>query len=173
MLRFVIDYGKNLWFIVWTTVPLMLLAGFLGAVVATLLPNDLLRNVPFGFVVLFMASLVGTFLPVPIGFDVAVAGALLNGGLGAGLRDGARVHARHLQHLLVLHRGGRDLAARRLLLGALIVALGMVAGLGAHGWHQWQSQARARNPDQLQVSASAPRMRRARNRSASSATRST
>jgi uncharacterized membrane protein YraQ (UPF0718 family) len=81
LLRFVLDYGKNLWFIVWTTVPLMLLAGFLGSVVATLLPNDLLRNVPFGFLVLFMASLVGTFLPVPIGFDVAVAGALLNGGL--------------------------------------------------------------------------------------------
>ena len=36
------------------------------------------------FCVLFMASLVGTFLPVPIGFDVAVAGALLNGGLAPG-----------------------------------------------------------------------------------------
>src|SRR4030095_7849949 len=84
LLRFVIDYGKNLWFIIWTTVPLMLLAGFLGAVVATLLPNDLLRNVPFGFVALFLTALVGTFLPVPIGFDVAVAGALLNGGLAPG-----------------------------------------------------------------------------------------
>ena len=31
----------------------------------------------------------------------------------AGLRDGARLHARHLQHLFVLYRGGRDLAARR------------------------------------------------------------
>jgi hypothetical protein len=37
-IRFVRDYAVNLWFIIWTTVPLMLLAGFLGAVVTTFLP---------------------------------------------------------------------------------------------------------------------------------------
>ena len=140
LLRFVIDYGKNLWFIVWTTVPLMLLAGFLGAVVATLLPNDLLRNVPFGFAVLFMASLVGTFLPVPIGFDVAVAGALLNGGLAPGYVM-ALVFTLGIFSIysFFIVAGAISLRAA-MLLGALIVALGMVAGLGAHGWHQWQSQ---------------------------------
>ena len=140
LLRFVLDYGKNLWFIVWTTVPLMLLAGFLGSVVATLLPNDLLRNVPFGFLVLFMASLVGTFLPVPIGFDVAVAGALLNGGLAPGYVM-ALVFTLGIFSIYSFFIVAGAISWRAAwLLGALIVALGMAAGVGAHGWHQWQTQ---------------------------------
>ena len=140
VLRFVLDYGKNLWFIIWTTVPLMLLAGFLGSVVATLLPNDLLRNVPFGFVVLFMASLVGTFLPVPIGFDVAVAGALLNGGLAPGYVM-ALVFTLGIFSVYSFFIVAGAISWRAAwLLGGLIVALGMLAGVTAHGWHQWQSQ---------------------------------
>jgi uncharacterized membrane protein YraQ (UPF0718 family) len=140
VLRFVIDYAKNLWFIVWTTVPLMLLAGFLGSVVATLLPNDLLRNVPFGFFMLFMTSLVGTFLPVPIGFDVAVAGALLNGGLAPGYVM-ALVFTLGIfsVYSYFIVAGAISLRAATLL-GGLIVVLGMGAGWGADTWHKWQSR---------------------------------
>lgn len=60
---------KNLWYIVKMTVPLMLLAGFLGALVAVLMPQELIT---------------GLFLPVPIAFDVVVTGALLSAGLAHG-----------------------------------------------------------------------------------------
>ena len=138
--RFAIDFLKSLWFIVWTTVPLMLLAGFLGSVVATLLPNDLLRNVPFGFAILFMTSLVGTFLPVPIGFDVAVAGALLNGGLAPGYVM-ALVFTLGIFSIYswFIVAGAISLRAA-MLMAALIVGLGMVAGLGADAYHKWQTQ---------------------------------
>lgn len=78
------DYLRNFWFILRTTAPLMLLAGFLGAAAGTLLPADLVSGREFGPVSALLAGLVGTFLPVPIGFDVVVSGALLNGGVGHG-----------------------------------------------------------------------------------------
>ena len=138
--RFAIDFLRSLWFIVWTTVPLMLLAGFLGSLVATLLPNDLLRNVPFGFSILVLTSVVGTFLPVPIGFDVAVAGALLNGGLAPGyvmaLLFTLGIFSIYSWFIVA---GAISLRAA-LLMGALIVALGVVAGLGADAYHKWQSK---------------------------------
>ena len=138
--RFIIDFAKSLWFIVWTTVPLMLLAGFLGSVVAALLPNDLLRNVPLGFFALFMTSLVGTFLPVPIGFDVAVAGALLNGGLAPGYVM-ALVFTLGIfsVYSFFIVAGAISLRAA-VLMGALIVALGMAAGFGADAYHKSQSK---------------------------------
>jgi len=138
--RFAIDYVKNLWFIVYTTVPLMLLAGFLGAVVATLLPNDLLRDVPFGFLLLFMTSLVGTFLPVPIGFDVAVAGALLNGGLAPGYVM-ALVFTLGIFSIysFFIVAGAISLRAS-LLLGGVIVGIGIGAGWGVDAFHKWQSR---------------------------------
>lgn len=138
--RFAIDFLKSLWFIVWTTVPLMLLAGFLGSVVATLLPNDLLRNVPFGVGILFVTSVVGTFLPVPIGFDVAVAGALLNGGLAPGYVM-ALVFTLGIFSVYswFIVAGAISLRAA-LLMAALIVGLGMVAGAGADAYHKWQTQ---------------------------------
>jgi uncharacterized membrane protein YraQ (UPF0718 family) len=140
LLRFMIDYAKNLWFIIYTTVPLMLLAGFLGAVVATLLPNDLLRDVPFGFLLLFMTSLVGTFLPVPIGFDVAVAGALLNGGLAPGYVM-ALVFTLGIFSIysFFIVAGAISLRAA-LLLGGVIVVVGIGAGWSVDAFHKWQSR---------------------------------
>src|SRR6056297_1383662 len=48
---------RNLWFIISLTVPLMLLAGFLGAVVATLLPQDLILGLPFSVWALILIAL--------------------------------------------------------------------------------------------------------------------
>ena len=84
LVGFVTDFGRNFWFILRMTAPLMLLAGFLGAIAATLLPVDLINGREFGLVSALAAGVVGTFLPVPIGFDVVVSGALLNGGVGHG-----------------------------------------------------------------------------------------
>ena len=75
------DFTANLWFIIKKTVPLMLLAGFLGATVATLLPPDLLIDQPFNWAVLLLVGMLGLFAPVPMGFDVVLAAVLLNSGL--------------------------------------------------------------------------------------------
>ena len=59
----------------------MLLAGFLGAVAATLLPLEGLADLPVNVLTILGVSLVGVFLPVPIAFDVVIAGTLFNAGL--------------------------------------------------------------------------------------------
>lgn len=81
------NFAKNLWYIIKTTVPLMFVAGFLGAVIVTLLPWDSLADViPKGGPLLLLASmgfvaLVGIILPVPIAFDVIVPATLLAAGM--------------------------------------------------------------------------------------------
>ncbi len=74
------DFAKNLWYIFRTTVPLMLLAGFMGASVSHLVPLDLLRGAG-GTVALLIAALTGIFLPVPMAFDVVLTHALYTAGV--------------------------------------------------------------------------------------------
>jgi len=138
--RFVLDFARNFWFILYTTVPLMLLAGFLGAVVATLMPLDQLAGREFGPLGLAFAALVGVFMPVPIGFDVVVSGALLNGGLGHGyvmtlvfVLGSFSVYSFFIVGTSV---GWRAAA----MLGAVIALLGFAAGLGAQAWHDYQTR---------------------------------
>ena len=81
------NFTKNLWFILKTTVPLMVLAGFLGSLLIALLPWDSLADVipstSRGMTLLSMGmvALVGIFLPVPIAFDVIVSAVLLAAGM--------------------------------------------------------------------------------------------
>lgn len=69
------------------TVPLMILAGFLGGAAVTLLPLDQLSSVlPASgakqvILILPFLALFGLFLPVPIAFDVIVTAILLQAGL--------------------------------------------------------------------------------------------
>jgi uncharacterized membrane protein YraQ (UPF0718 family) len=79
------DFARDLWFILSRTVPMMFAAGFLGAVAGNLLPLEDLKDVAATPFALFGVSLLGVFLPVPIGFDVVVAGTLLNAGLPVGM----------------------------------------------------------------------------------------
>ena len=79
--------SKNLWYVFSRTVPLMLVAGLLGAVMITVLPWETLVK-PFDsnsntIVLLSMGiiALVGTFLPVPMSFDVIVCAVLLAAGM--------------------------------------------------------------------------------------------
>ena len=78
---FAADFAKDFWYIVRMTVPLMLLAGFLGAVGANLLPLEMLKDMPINPITLIAIAVVGVFLPVPIAFDVVIAATLLNAGL--------------------------------------------------------------------------------------------
>ena len=79
------EYLGHLWYIVRLAVPLMLLAGVLGAVVVEVVPFDLFATRPASVGLIVLAALVATLLPVPIAFDVIVVSALLAAGADVGL----------------------------------------------------------------------------------------
>ncbi len=140
LIRFVKDYLLNLWFIIWTTVPLMFLAGFLGAVVATLLPSELLAQAPFGAIGLVGASIVGTFLPMPIGLDVIASGALLGGGLSQGYVMALLfTFGSFSVYSFLIVASSISLRAAWLLSGVVVV-LGIAAGIAAHAYQSWETK---------------------------------
>ena len=76
----VVRYLKNVLRIIAITLPLMIMAAFLGALAAELLPaGDIPTSVSLIGIVLI--ALVGTFLPVPMAFDVALAFVLMTRGV--------------------------------------------------------------------------------------------
>ncbi len=83
------SFAKNLWFIIKNTVPLMLLAGMLGAIIVTILPWDSLAELIPGdttatrMASMFVVGIIGAFLPVPIAFDVVICAVLLSAGMPA------------------------------------------------------------------------------------------
>ncbi len=136
----IVSYGKNLWFIVKTTVPLMLLAGFLGAGVATVIPPEMLQGVPFGLLTVLLVALIGVFLPVPIAFDVVVAGALLSAGLAPGFVM-TLVFTLGIFSVYSFFIVARAISLRAaVLMSLVVVVLGVVAGSGAERYHQWQTE---------------------------------
>ncbi|MFT4746403.1 MAG: uncharacterized membrane protein YraQ (UPF0718 family) [Congregibacter sp.] len=76
-----IDYLSSLQYIVVKAVPLMLLAGFLGALVITLLPLENIVSWPVTILGVFAVAMIGVFLPVPIAFDIIVSATLLAAGM--------------------------------------------------------------------------------------------
>jgi len=79
-------FGANLWYIFKITVPLMILAGILGSVVVTLLPWEalaaLVPSAGLAWVLgIGLVAILGTFLPVPIAFDVVICAVLLAAGV--------------------------------------------------------------------------------------------
>ena len=137
---FAADYVSDLWYIIKLTVPLMILAGFLGATVATLVPIDLLNTLAFGLIGLFIIALVGTFLPVPIAFDVVITGALLAGGLHVGyvMTLLFTLGIFSIYSFFIVAQAISFRAA--FLLGVTVMAIGIFAGSGANIWHQHQSK---------------------------------
>ncbi len=83
----VVHYVRNLGRVLVTALPLMLLAGLLGAVLVEVLPWSLLNHISrvdggaANGAVLLLASAFGVFMPVPIAFDVIVCSVLLNAGM--------------------------------------------------------------------------------------------
>jgi len=78
---------KNLWYIIKATLPLMVLAGFLGSLAVTVLPMDVIAKLlPGGSVLMILAGLtlaamIGVFMPVPITFDVIIVSVLMATGM--------------------------------------------------------------------------------------------
>lgn len=140
VLGVMVTYAKNLFYIIKLTVPLMLLAGFLGALVATFLPQDLILGLPFSVWALVLIALVGVFLPVPIAFDVVMAGALLGLGLSQGyvmaLLFTLGSFSIYSYFIVATSVGPRA----AWMLAASVAVIGVLAGAGAEGYHRWQSQ---------------------------------
>jgi len=75
------DLLKNFIYIVKTVVPLMLLAGLLGVLFITFLPLENFIDFKVNIITLFIAAFIGTFLPIPMAFDIIVVHALMQAGL--------------------------------------------------------------------------------------------
>ncbi len=138
-IRFARDFLANLIFISIRTVPLMLLAGFLGAAVATLIPTDVLNNSEFGILMLLIVATVGTFLPVPIGFDVVVSGALLGGGLEPGFVMTLlfTLGVFSVYSFFIVASGISSRAA--VMMTVLIIVTGVFAGIAAQLYKDYQT----------------------------------
>lgn len=80
-------FGRNLLFIALVTVPLMVLAGALGAILISFLDFDdfrrivgLPKSIPMILLAMCVIAAIAIFLPVPIAFDVILAVILVNAG---------------------------------------------------------------------------------------------
>ncbi len=154
---FASDFASDLWYIVRLTVPLMVLAGFLGAVVATLIPIEILNDMRFGLLGLVLVALIGTFLPVPIAFDIVICAALLAGGLHVGYvmtllftLGIVSVYSYFIVAQSISIRAASYLAG-------VIFVLGILAGVAVHNWHAWQAKKALELLTQETVIASEPR----------------
>lgn len=143
------NYGRNLWFIARYTVPLMLLAGFLGALLVNALPwEKLVELLPAGlgvrmWLAMIALACVGIFLPVPIAFDVVVAAILSGAGLPLGYVM-ALLFTLGVFSVYSFFIVGRFMSWRLAAALALsLAAFGALGGAGAQYYHSWNSARQA------------------------------
>src|SRR6201987_5884177 len=74
------QYLKNLARLAATTIPLMILAALLGAIVAELIPSQAIPT-HVSFLGIVLVAVAGAFLPVPMAFDVAAGLILMSRGV--------------------------------------------------------------------------------------------
>ncbi|MBY4892157.1 FG-GAP-like repeat-containing protein [Rhodobacteraceae bacterium N5(2021)] len=138
---------RNLLYLVAVTVPLMLLAGVLGAAVVTVLPFDTLAEIlpRDGAIVVLRAMLLlaifALILPSPMMFDVIVAAALFNAGLSAGyvmvMLFGLGIFSVY-PFLLIWRQLSRQIALAMI---ASLSALGVAGGAFVHVYHPQYAEA--------------------------------
>ena len=133
-------FARNLWYIITLTVPLMLLAGFIGAVVATLLPQDLILGLPFSVWALIVIAVIGVLLPVPIAFDVVMTGALLGLGLSHGYVMALLFTLGTFSVYSFLIVAGSVGPRAAWMLSLCVAVLGAAAGGAAEYYHRWQTE---------------------------------
>ena len=118
----------------------MILAGFLGAVVATLIPIEMLNDLKFGILGLLIIAIIGTFLPVPIAFDVVICGALLAGGLAVGSVM-TLLFTLGIFSIYSFFIVGQSISLRAAsMLGISVVLIGVGAGFSVDKWHADKSR---------------------------------
>jgi uncharacterized membrane protein YraQ (UPF0718 family) len=120
---------KNLLRIAVITVPLMLLSAFFGALTAELLPAQSIPTTA-SLVGILLVALIGTFLPVPMAFDVALAFVLMTRGVPLPYVVAllCTLGAFSIYPLLIV---GRSISWRTATaMFALVTAIGVAAGVG-------------------------------------------
>ena len=139
----VLNSSKNLWIILKTTVPLMVLAGLLGAAFVTIIPfESLARIMPvwgYGITLVSMLTIaiIGIFMPVPMAFDVILTAVLWQAGLpikyAATLLFTLGIFSIYSYFIV------SQAISRKVALGAttLLVILGIFAGGVSHKIHKW------------------------------------
>ncbi len=135
--------SKHLYYIVKITVPLMILAGFLGSALITLLPLESLAELlPQQGRLLMLVSLtgvaiIGVFLPVPMAFDVIVTAVLLQAGLPVSYAMVLlfTLGIFSIYPFFLIWQNISKSGALALFL--VLSGLGVVAGIGAHYYQKW------------------------------------
>jgi uncharacterized membrane protein YraQ (UPF0718 family) len=74
------SYASNFWKVFKVAAPLMLVAAFLGALMIEVVPPDAL-HIPVTLAGIALVALIGTFLPVPMAFDVVIAYVAMSRGV--------------------------------------------------------------------------------------------
>lgn len=75
-----VDLARSLIYIGARTIPLMLLAGLLGAIVANVMPLTEMVAAETTLLSLMTVAVIGIFLPVPVAFDIVVVAVLITAG---------------------------------------------------------------------------------------------
>ena len=124
------SYLRNFGRLALGTIPLLIVAGVLGAIVAEVIPP---QAIPLKVSIwgITATALIGTFLPVPIAFDVAAAFVLMNRGVPMAyvVTLLCTLGAFSIYPFFILGRTLSWKAAAKVF--AAVAALGIVAGVGA------------------------------------------
>jgi uncharacterized membrane protein YraQ (UPF0718 family) len=75
-ITFLKKFTKRLWYVFSRTVPLMALGGLFGATISNIIDLNILASTD-NYFSLFVLSIIGTFLPVPMAFDVFYSESLM------------------------------------------------------------------------------------------------
>jgi uncharacterized membrane protein YraQ (UPF0718 family) len=140
ILGFARDFLQDFWYISRMTVPMMILAGFLGALVSTLVPFDQLTDVQVNIGTLLLVAVVGVFAPVPMAFDVVMATVLLNSGLPVGLVMVLLVTlgSFSIYSFMIVSQTISSKAA--ILVAVAIVVAGVAGGAGIELYSNWKTE---------------------------------
>jgi uncharacterized membrane protein YraQ (UPF0718 family) len=146
---------RNLWRVTVVALPLMLLAGVAGAVLAEVLPWDLLTRLGrvHGWLpsasLLVGATAFGVLLPVPMAFDVIVCSVLLNSGMPVPV-VGALLATLGIYSVYAWSLIGATLSWRVATIAAgAVFVVGLVTGVAAAVLENWHDIGQAREAAQL------------------------
>ena len=131
-----VDLVRSLIYIGVRTIPLMLLAGLLGAVVANVMPLTEMVATETTLLSLMTVALIGIFLPVPVAFDIVVVAVLIT----AGAPTAYSMTLLFTLGIFSIYPFGiiwTSISRRvAITLTIVLVILGMAAGLVAQEFHQ-------------------------------------
>lgn len=130
------DLLKNLYYVVSRTVPLMLLAGAMGAIAANVLPLQTLVDLEPTIASLILVALVGIFLPVPVAFDIVVVAVLISTGVPM-IYSMTLLFTLGIFSIYPFMIVWRSISGRvAIVLALVLVAMGMAGGIIADHIHQ-------------------------------------